>query len=248
MSEKETIATEAFCLTRRESGRSSAILNFYARELGLVSVYQRGFFGKTSKLASIIDLGQELKLVLAVHEEGYYLKEASLKRSVNLSGYTELVAASFVFELISSFTRDLKNDSGQIYILLSFLINRILERKGLFNSILFFQLKLLESAGLEGDMGLCQKCGRTIGESESSVLQSGEWNFFCTGCAQTKKTVLNLEEKKVLKIWGELPEIEGIYRHHLPKESVIKIQEHLNSIYSEYVYLNSLGAYMKMLE
>jgi DNA repair protein RecO len=232
---KEIFQTRALCLQERPAGKSSALLNFYCETLGPVSLYHKGFHGAASHTRPLFDLGQEVLLTLVRKEENYFLSEMVLQQGFDLSDYTVLVLASFLFELLIRWQGDVPAHPELLYQALHDCLQAFSAKKHILMSFLAFQIHLLHALGLGGEETRCSECGQIFSNNQNSFSQEREWNFFCPACYQKEKQrqCLPLEltpaERETLSLFMQNQDQEPL----LAQESICKIQNHLMRIYKE---------------
>jgi len=241
--------TDCFCLKRRAYGKSSAVIHLLTREFGPMSLYHKGFFSKRSPYPAILDLGQETEVVMTFREERCFLKEASLKRSFNVSDHSGLTLMSFIFELLASIPQQTHLPFHQLYQDLADTLEGMTAGKGRFNLALRFQLRLLNILGMTGDVDHCSRCHKRFSKEEWAYAEPHCWNFFCASCPSPLHTAFRLSQsqRQCITSWFHSDRISPPLPH-MNRSGVVQTQKHLNSIYEELYTLQSLSEYMRLLE
>jgi len=240
------IKTDAFCLKVNPIRNDSAFLLFFTKELGVVSLFHRGFFSIKNSLSGVIDIGQEVTLLLKKYQNSLFLQETYLITAYNASDYYSLTLSSFVFELLSILPQKMELNSQYLYFLLKTLLYKMSLSSGEFNLILSFQIKLLSELGLIGDPEICSNCHKLLTDMESFSI-SGELNFLCSRCYNRSLKYNNFSayERQVILSWLNNHDFNSTT--NLGKNSVLKLQNHLNTIFNNIAVLKTLKPFMKIM-
>jgi len=241
------IKTDAFCLKVKPVRNESAFLLFFTKELGVISLFQKGFFSVKNSLSGIIDIGQEVALLLKQHQNSLFLQETSLITSYNTPDYHSLTLSSFIFELLGSLPQKMELNSQYIYALLKTLLSKIYLSSGKFNLILNFEVKLLFELGLTGDPTICSRCHQLFLAEMQSFSALGELNFICNNCfnRRIKYSDFSGNERQVILSWINSRDLNSA--SHLGKNSVLKLQKHLNTVFNNMLALKTLKPFMKVM-
>ncbi len=243
------LETPAFYLKHRPHGQESAIVHLFCREPGPLTVYQKGFCSPKFRWKALFDFGQELYLSLRESGDNYFLADARLLQSIPLRDYRALTIGSFLFQLLSAWPVSVPWNAPSLY-------DAVRQELHFFSTaiewprLLQLQLWILQEFGLLGDHAECFQCQTRFGPEAFSFAEPGEWSFLCADCRLrhpspgTSALRLDTHERDILSSWFAPVASK---RGELSGTSLLALQNHLNTLYRDWVPFKMTQEVMRVL-
>ncbi len=238
------LETSAFYLKYRPHGQENAIVHLFSKELGPITIYQKGFCSSKFRWKALFDFGQELHLCLRESRENYFLADVKLLQSIPISSYPALTLGSFLFQLLSEWPASVPWNAPALY-------DAVKEELQLFSSsiqwtrLLWLQLWILQEFGLLGDHRRCSQCQTKFSPGTFSFGEQDQWSFRCANCCQNHSLLcLDTQEREILSSWFS-PDTskQGVFS----KLSLVALQNHLNTLYRDWVPFKMIHEVMSVL-
>ena len=246
----ESFQTQAYLLNILPRGKESALLLFLTQTHGKIALYQKGFYGGKTPLASRIDFGQTLELSLVFQEHHLILREIQIKKLMAFIPYDTMTCFQYLLELLAYILEEDPQTPPSLFENLQWFILSMEKGKSIFNGLLYMQYRLLLSSGFAGEEFSCSHCGRILGQEEKAFASPENWEYFCSDCHSAGKQtfVLPPDQREILKHWKTNERIESAIGKHFPRESALSMQKQFLNIFEPHFPLKSLGPMRELLD
>lgn len=221
--------TPAVVIRVLDHGESDKIVTFYCPELGRLTGIAKGAKRSKKRFVNKLELFSELQIRFAENSRSSLVRidQAELVNAypVIRSDYSRYAAATLISEILLHCSRENDGDP-EVFKLLVWSLARMNKGKGVDQTIILFQIRMLALAGYQPMLKGCVRCGRIDPEAAPFFFLASRNGFVCRRCNREKTQILPLALStiKLLQLALNLP-LNKIGRLHFSPRSRTEAME-----------------------
>jgi DNA repair protein RecO (recombination protein O) len=175
---------EAVIISHKDFSEADRLVNLFSLEGGKIRALAKGVRKIRSRKAAYLEPFMHSKVVLARGKTFWIITQADAIHN-NLTIRDSLLKtgqAAYVMELADRLSIE-EEPAPAVFRLLVNTLNRINEGENAFNTLRFFELRLLDLAGFRPDLTNCVGCGKKI-TSQDQYFSAVQGGVLCPSCGE----------------------------------------------------------------
>lgn len=178
---------EAVILHHKDYSEADRFVSFFSRESGKIRGLAKGVRKMRSRKAAYLQPFMHSKLVLARGKTFWIITQADAIHQ-NLAIRDSLLKtgqAAYAMELVDRFSIE-EEPSPTVFRLLVDTLKRINDLEDVFNTMRFFELRMLEHAGFRPNLTECTDCGNAI-IAQDQFFSTAKGGVLCPKCGALQR-------------------------------------------------------------
>lgn len=221
--------TRSICIKIVHQKKYDALVFFLSKDLGVFSIYIRGYRQFANKHRPLLDLGIEQDLEIEENHPFYQFKSTELIKEHSFNDYHCFVIFSFLCDMLSFIPQQTELNSEMLFASMTLTLQHLENNHAPFNASLFFQIKLIFELGEMGDLTQCQNCSTTLIENKDFVFDEFSFGLICTECNKQTKNSINYQTIQIIKSWLNTAPINELNQFITKQQSLI-IQKQIMTV------------------
>ncbi len=222
------IRSQAIVLRVTDYGESDKIVIFFSRNFGKLKAIAKGAKRSKKRFVNKLEFFSLLDITLIPSR----LSTLSRVDSAELlnpfpqirENYHHFTAAMLISELVEQWTRE--NDADEsLFDLLNWSLHALAGTGKISETVIFFQLKMLDILGMGLQLDQCLVCGKTDWRTTSCFFSPTQSGFLCSNCLGPNHfglTQLSISSVKSMQMARSLP-LSRLSRLKISKNNLIEL-------------------------
>jgi len=175
---------EAVIISHKDFGEADRLVTFFSLEGGKIRALAKGVRKIRSRKAAYLEPFMHSKVVLAWGKTFWIITQAdaihnnlAIRDSLEKTGQ-----AAYVMELADRLSIE-EEPAPAVFRLLVDTLKRVNEGEDAFNTLRFFELRLLDRAGFRPDLTNCVGCGKKI-TAQNQYFSTVQGGVLCPACGE----------------------------------------------------------------